>query len=350
MSISNITPKFSIIILNFNGGNLIINCIESILNSNSKSYEIIVIDNNSTDNSEKICKEKFPFIHLIKNPTNIGMSARNIGLNKSLGEFIIFLDSDTIVTSNWLEKFYDSFQKNGPGLYQPKFLRLDDHKIIDSAGNFINIFGLGFARGKGEIDSGQYENFIKTNYAAGACIFSSKKIVNSIGGIEPLFFAYHDDVDLGWRGLLQKIPSYYEPDVKIFHYSSPTLKWSPKKFYLLERNRWICLLTLYSKKTLIKLFPFLIIIEFGMILYFINKKMFYQKFLSFCSIISLSKKILLRNKIINSKRFVSDNELILQFSDSFQIPIYQIKNKYENLSFRFISNLSKFYKKFFLFT
>ncbi|MBI5859519.1 MAG: glycosyltransferase, partial [Nitrosarchaeum sp.] len=115
-------PDVSIIILNFNGGQHILNCIESIYKT-TKNFEIILIDNNSTDNSENICKNKFPDIILIRNPINEGMSARNIGLKSANGKYTIFLDSDTIVTESWIEEFVRSFEDHGPGLYGPKFLK-----------------------------------------------------------------------------------------------------------------------------------------------------------------------------------------------------------------------------------
>ena len=95
-------PLVSIIILNFNGGKHLEECIESVYETKEPSFEIILIDNNSSDNSQNICKEQFPEIILIQNDKNIGMAARNIGIEKAQGQYIVFLDSDTLVTFNWL--------------------------------------------------------------------------------------------------------------------------------------------------------------------------------------------------------------------------------------------------------
>ena len=83
----------SIIILNYNGGQIIQDCIESIYKTTKAEFEIILIDNNSIDSSDKECKEKFPQINLIGNNENTGMTARNIGIDNSKGDFIVFLDS-----------------------------------------------------------------------------------------------------------------------------------------------------------------------------------------------------------------------------------------------------------------
>jgi len=275
----------SIIILNYNGGKYLLECVESVFKTKDVPLEVILIDNNSIDKSQIKCKEKFPDIKLIQNDVNVGMSARNLGIEKAKGKYIVFLDSDTLVDTNWLNILFDSFEKNGSGLYQPKLIDKERKNLINSGGNMINIFGLGFSRGKGEEDKGQFEKFQTISYTSGACTFSSSEIIKKIGKIDEIFFAYHDDLDFGWRGQLLGISSYYEPKAIVFHYGSPTLKWSEKKFYYLERNRWICILSLYSIKTLSKLFPFLIILEIGIFFYLLSKGMGKSKLKSLISLI-----------------------------------------------------------------
>ena len=199
----------SIIIVNFNGGDILQECVDSIFQTVKRSFEIILIDNNSSDNSHLKCKENFPEIKLIENNENIGLTARNLGIEKAKGEFIVFLDSDTVVTVNWLENLIKSFRENGEGLYQPKLMEKNRPDVINSAGNMINILGIGFSRGKGKKDEGQYEKFEEIGYTSGACTLTSAKVVKKIGSINKIFFSYHDDLDYGWRGWLQKIPSFY---------------------------------------------------------------------------------------------------------------------------------------------
>jgi GT2 family glycosyltransferase len=335
----------SIIILNYNGGQIIQDCIESIYKTTKAEFEIILIDNNSIDSSDKKCKEKFPQINLIENNKNIGMTARNIGIDNSNGSFIVFLDSDTIVKPEWLTNFLDSYNEHGEGLYQPKFLEKDRPNIINSAGNMINVFGLTYLRGRGEIDSGQFNEFKEISYTGGACTFASVASIKKIGRIDPIFFAYHDDVDYGWRGLLLDIPSYYEPKSIVYHYGSPTLKWSSKKFFLLERNRWICLLTLYSRSTLLKIFPLLLIVEIGMLGFFIEKRMLLMKIKSFFSIIKLSRKIQTRRKKIEKNRIFSDKKIITNFVDDFPLPTSTANLKTSKKVNSVITSLSKLSRK-----
>jgi GT2 family glycosyltransferase len=334
----------SIIILNYNGGKIIMECIKSIYEK-THNIEIIIIDNNSSDSSNNEIKEKYPNIILIENKKNLGMTARNLGINIAKGEFIVFLDSDTIVQEKWLDELVNSYIKNGDGLYQPKLLDKENPKIINSAGNQINIFGLGYSRGKTLEDNDQFNKFQKIGYTSGACTFTSSKIIKKIGKIDQIFFAYHDDLDYGWRAWLQGIPSYYEPKSIVYHLGSPTLKWSQKKFYLLERNRWICLFSCYSTITILKLLPSLFLIDIGLILYFLTKGLLFSKIKANFSIIGLYSDIKKRKISIQKTRKIKDNEIIKEFLDDFSIPTNITKKSTGKIFSNIIKNISKITRK-----
>jgi len=348
MDSTNNDTLISIIILNYNSGETIVECLKSVFQSKDCNFEVLLIDNNSSDNSQIICKEKFPEIILIQNKENLGIGARTIGLEKVKGNFIVFLDSDTIVQDNWLSVLLDSYKKNGPGIYQGKLLDLKNHNIINTAGNMINIFGFGHSRGKGEIDNGRYEKFERISFTAGACTFSSAEIMKKVGGVDFIFFLYHDDLDFGWRALLQGIPSYYEPRVKIFHLGSPTMKWSKEKFFYLERNRWICLLSLFSRKTLLKIMPFLIIVEIGLLFFFITKGLAITKIKACLSLLKIRKDIQKRKEKFYNTRKVNDKEVIRYFSDEFHLPPNVSSGKSAKIFSSVLSSLSRTARKSYL--
>lgn len=334
------SPLVSIVILNYNGGNLILNCLESVYKTKDISFEVIVIDNNSKDNSQNNCKEKFPNITLIQNKENIGMGARTIGIKEADGDYIVFLDYDTVVEPNWLMKFLQSFQEHGSGLYQPKLMDLNDHSKINSAGNMINPFGLGFSRGKGQIDNGQFDKFQQISYTSGACTFSSAKIMNQIKKVDPIFFLYHDDLDFGWRANLLGISSFYEPQIIVYHFGSPNLNWSGKKFYYLERNRWICLKSLYSEKTFRKILPYLILFEIGMFFFLLSKGLAIPKIKSAFAILKLKEDIKKKKEETEKYRKISDSEIVKNFTTEFYYPESLVKGGKRSVISKIIENLS----------
>lgn len=321
----------SIIILNYNGGNDLFECIESVQQTQDCNYEIILIDNGSNDKSHLKCKNEFPQIKLIQNPKNIGMAARNIGIENSNADYIVFLDSDTIVEKNWLKYLIESFKKHGKGLYQPKILEKQNRDIISSCGNLINIFGFGFAKERGKKDNVKFNKFSKINYPSGACTFSSLDIIKKIGEIDEIFFAYHDDLEYGWRASLLGIHSFFEPKSKIYHRVSLTLeKSSSKKFFLTERNRLICLKTLYTRKTYFKILPLILILEIGILIYFLIKGMGFVKLKTYFSLLKLNSKISEKRKNIEKLRNYNDAEIIEKFSDEFILPHDVVFSKNSN--------------------
>ena len=312
----------SVIIINFNGGNYVLDCVDSVIKTTNSNFEVILIDNNSTDNSSNLCKNKFDQIRLFQSDKNLGMAARNIGLDNAKGKFIVFLDADTVVEPSWLSTLLDSYKKHGSGLYQGKLLKKDDPTVIESCGDMANVFGTGFARGRGEKDTGKFETFQKITFPVGACTFGPSEVFKEIGYVDEseLFFLMLDDLDYGWRAWLLGIPSYYEPRCIIYHVGSPILKWSSKKFFYMERNRWICLFTLYSKNTLFKLFPFLLIYDFGVFLFLLSKGMGFAKVKSFFSLLKLLPRIQKRRKLMQNKRKLQDRDIIKNFVDTIDIP------------------------------
>lgn len=319
---STTNPLISVVIINLNGLDYILDCVDSVFKSNYRNFEVILIDNNSSDNSSNKCKEKFPNIRLIQNKKNFAMAARNKGIDAAQGNFMVFLDADTVVTPNWFDVLLDSYKKHGRGLYQGKLLKKDNHSLIESCGDMTNIFSTGFARGRGQKDTKQFENFQKISFPVGACTFSSTTTFQEIGYVDEssLFFLMLDDLDYGWRGWLLNIPSYYEPNCVIYHIGSPTLQWNPKKFFFMERNRLICLFSLYSKKTLIKIFPLLVIYDAGVSLFLISKGMGFTKLKSFFSFLGMLPSVLKRRKLTQSTRKLEDSEIIKNFVDYVDIP------------------------------
>ena len=103
-------------------------------------------------------KEKHPKINLIINEKNLGYcGGNNIGIKSAKGKFIIILNPDTVVDPNWITEFLKSYKQFGDAIYQPKFLSMDDHKMLLSSGQMINLFGFGFSRGKGTFEKKEDE-------------------------------------------------------------------------------------------------------------------------------------------------------------------------------------------------
>jgi GT2 family glycosyltransferase len=341
-------PQISIIILNYNAGDLLIDCVDSIEKSNYKNLEIILVDNISKDNSHKKCKEKFPKIKLIENLENLGYcEGNNVGIRMAKGEYVVILNPDTVVDPNWISGLLSAFLENGDGIYQPKFLATTDHSMLLSTGNMIHLFGFGYSRSKGDIDKGEFEKFEKIDFAAGTCIFTSKKILDKIGLFESFLFAFHDDFELCWRGALMGINSFYVPSSTVYHpIEGYSFGWSPLKFKLLERNRKYCLLTLYSRSTFFKMIPGLLLIDIAVFLFYLSKGMGRIKISADLEILKNFKKINKKYQQNQKIRKISDRELLVQFKNEVIVPNWVIKDKTNILFNKFLLVISKITRMF----
>ena len=324
--------------MNYNAGDLLINCVESVLKTSYNNIEVIVVDNASIDNSHQKCKERFKDIRLIENKQNLGYcEGNNVGIRAAQGEFIMVLNPDTIVRQDLMTELISAYRKYGEGLYQPKIISLYEKDIIQSTGNMLHLFGFGFARDKGVIDSLQRNEIEQISYASGTCLFTSQKTLQKIGLFDSFLFLYHDDLDLGWRAAQLGIKSYYVPSSIIYHVESYSLKWSAKKFFWLERNRKYCLLTHYSNKTYKKMRPYLWLVELMVWIFYISRGFAGAKIKAELDISRNKKHILQKQQELESKKIVEDSELIRSFPDEIFVP----KNVSEGIGSRVFNSLLK---------
>ena len=341
-------PLISIVILNYNAEKFLDECISSIYKTEKVNFEIILVDNASTDKSYREYTQKFPEIKLIENEKNLGYcEGNNVGIRASKGVFVVVLNPDTVVNPPWLHELIDAYQANGEGIYQPKILATTNHDMLLSSGQFIQLFGFGYSRGKGEKHVQENDGVEKIGYASGTCLFTSKKILEKLDNFDPFLFAYHDDLDLCWRAAMLGINSFYVPTSVIFHpIEGYSFKWSKFKFYLMERNRQYCLLTHFAKSSYLKMLPSLILVDFAVSLFYLKKGMFITKIKTSLNIIKNLLRISKRYKKIQSTRTLSDREILNIFQDKIQVPKWVASEENSESFNTFLNKLSKMTRNF----
>ena len=341
-------PLISIVILNYNAEKFLDECLNSIYKTEKVNFEIILVDNASTDKSYREYVKKFPEIKLIENKKNLGYcEGNNVGIRASRGDYVMVLNPDTVVTPTWLFELIHAYQKNGEGIYQPKILATTDHDMLLSSGQFIQLFGFGYSRGKGEKHVQENNNIEKISYASGTCLFTSKAILQQLDYFDPFLFAYHDDLDLCWRAAMLGISSFYVPTSIIFHpIEGYSFKWSKFKFYLMERNRQYCILTHFSKTSYLKMLPSLILIDFAVSLFYLKKGMFTTKIKTSLNILKNLTKISKKYQKIQDTRTLSDKEILNIFQDKIQVPKWVVSEENSDSFNNFLNKLSKTTRNF----
>jgi len=254
----------SIIVLNYNGKDYLKECLSSLAKASFKNFEIIFVDNASSDDSveyvNKLKQEvELPNLTIVRNPTNLGYSGgNNIGIKKSCGVLIVLLNNDTSVVSNWLKELVKAALANRSiGIFQSKIL-FEDGKTIQSAGNLIDIYGAVTCRGLMEEDNGQFDVSVYCfSYVSGACMMIRKEVLNDIGCFDEKLFLGQDDVDLNWRAMLRGYQKMFVPKAICVHKGSATVEKLPSNFllYYEQRNRIRVLMKNYSIIRLVRRLP-----------------------------------------------------------------------------------------------
>jgi GT2 family glycosyltransferase len=255
--------KVAIVILNWNGREHLENFLPSVIKYSSNSYtRIYIADNNSTDDSVSMIKNKFPGIEVILFDKNYGFAQGYIkALNQIKSEYFVLLNSDVMVTSRWLSVIDIMDNDKSIAACMPKIRSFDNKEYFEyagAAGGFIDKYGYPFCRGRIlnriEKDNGQYDNTLEVFWASGACMFIRAKAYFEAGGLDKDFFAHMEEIDLCWRLKKLNYKIICLPEVIIYHVGGGTLpNNTPRKLYLNYRNNLFLLYKNLPDKILCKI-------------------------------------------------------------------------------------------------
>lgn len=213
--------RVAVIIPNWNGGEWVTEALDSLEEQTFKDFKIIVVDNGSTDGSNRLIKRRYPGVEIIQLDRNYGFAGGvNRGIETALAEkteFIALFNNDAVAEQNWLKWLIESAETNPLiGAVGSKQLR-GDRQTIDSTGDFYSVWGLPFPRGWGELDSGQYDDKVKIFAAPGAACLYRAEMLRQVGSLDEDFFAYWEDVDLSFRARLAGWKVTFQPKAIIYH-------------------------------------------------------------------------------------------------------------------------------------
>lgn len=252
----------AIAILNYNGRELLERYLPSVLESYSKTFDLYVIDNGSTDDSISYLEEWHPEVKIIRLTKNYGFAeGYNLGLKFIKSEYFVILNSDVFVERNWLDPIMKQMDKNlRIGVCQPKIMsyeRKEQFEYAGAAGGYIDKYGYPFCRGRifehVEEDQGQYNDEKNVFWASGAAMIIRANSYWEAGGFDGDYFAHQEEIDLCWRVQKMGYQIKYIPQSKVYHLGGATLDYSnPRKLYLNFRNNLTTILKNESKDRVLK--------------------------------------------------------------------------------------------------
>jgi GT2 family glycosyltransferase len=236
----------SVVIVNWNRRELLRACLESVKRQDGVAFEIIVVDNGSTDGSPDLA---LGFgAQVIRNPENRGFCvANNQGIRAARGEFIALLNNDAEAEPGWLAALCRACSRAPDvGMAASKVLVWEDPKRIDKTGHLMFPDGQNRGRGTGMLDHGQYDREEEVLWPDGCAALYRREMLENIGGFDEDFFAYGDDAELGLRARIAGWRCIYTPSAVVRHHRGATLgKDSARRLELIERNRVLLALKLF---------------------------------------------------------------------------------------------------------
>ena len=238
--------EVAVLVLNWNGRTLLQQFLPSWLAHIPDYADLIIVDNGSTDDSVSFLQEHYRDVHLLAFEENLGFAG---GYNRAIEELdyqtVILLNSDVELTSGWLDQPMQLLNSSPEIAAVQPTLRAQrspkDFEYAGAAGGFIDRLGYPFCRGRIfdtiEEDRGQYADSVDLFWASGACLIIRRAVYREVGGLDTLFFAHQEEIDLCWRLNARGWRIVSAPQSIVYHIGGASLSVdSPRKVFLNFRN------------------------------------------------------------------------------------------------------------------
>ncbi|MBI3627088.1 glycosyltransferase family 2 protein [Candidatus Uhrbacteria bacterium] len=269
--------KVTVSLVTYNGDRFVSDCLKSLLNQNFQDFELIVVDNGSTDETLRLVRGVTSQAKIIENPTNLGFAkAHNQAIRAATGEYVFVLNQDIILQPNFLKELVKVLdEKPQVGSAGGKLKRAHSPDHLDTTGLIIKKNRQVIDRGADEVDRGQYDQAEEVFGISGAAVLYRREALNAVAHqgqyFDEDFFCYKEDVDLAWRLQEAGYNAYYQPTAKGLHFrgsgqTSQDLKnqisfWRKKSDFLVYHSYKNHLFTLLKNEELghfLRYFPFII--------------------------------------------------------------------------------------------
>lgn len=221
-------PKISIVISNLNGLhlNLLKDCLDSLTKPNYSNWELIVVDNNSDDDSVTYLEKRFRNLkncHVIKNKINMYSQGLNLGAKAAKGKYLAYFNNDVAVDKNYFKYAINKLENDSTiAILQGKLLNYFNRDTIDSAGETMDRYGNPITIGAGEKDKGQFDKEEEILSASGSACIIKKEIFEEIGGYGPAYGIGYEDMDLALRARSMGYLVVRYPKAIVFHKRAST--------------------------------------------------------------------------------------------------------------------------------
>ena len=309
-------PKVAIVYLSYNCAKYIGEVFDSVKAQDypADRLEVIAVDNASSDESDALLRE-IDGITYLPSGENLGYAeGNNLAIRHALlngADYVYLLNGDAKLDASAITEAVKMAESDvSIGAVQSRVMLWQDPERCNVTGGMVHWLGFGYARDNGALWSGQVADGEDVTFASGAAVLYRASVLREVGLLEPFFFMYHDDLELGWRIRLAGYRNVIATNSVAFH--DYEFRRSVKKFFWMERNRWLVHLSFLSTRTIVLLLPWLLVTEIGLILFAIRGGWIKEKLLVYRALLSSDCRSFVRRKRaeVQALRSVSDRSIV----------------------------------------
>ncbi|MFN2556529.1 MAG: glycosyltransferase [Nitriliruptorales bacterium] len=259
-------PTVTIVVVNYNGRDFLEPCLASLFAQRypQERIEVILVDNNSTDGSVELVRERFPQVQIITNETNTGFApAVNQGARAGTGDVLALVNNDAIADPDWLRELVKPLISHEQVVCTGGLVLDERGESVDFAGGEAAFYGHGFAAHRDEPPPDELRQG-PTLFVTGASLATTREIFLDAGGFDPDYFAFFEDLDYGWRLWVMGYEVWFVPTSVLYHRHHGTIErfGYPRERYLLERNALATIFKNYGDDLLARTLPASVILSF----------------------------------------------------------------------------------------
>lgn len=249
----------SVIIPNWNGLRFLETCLRSLSAQSFTDFDVVLVDNGSHDDSIAFLQKNFPHVRVIHFPENRGFSAAvNAGIHSSTGKYVFVLNNDTELPSSCLTALVEGIESDPDiGAVGPKILEFSDRTLLGGIGDGYTFLGVPYNIGFLERDEGQWDQPMEIFSLSGCAVLYRRSILEEVGTFDEDFFAYCEDVDLGFRLQMARSRCVYIPQAILYHIGSGTTggRLNPFVRRLITQNMINLMVKNLPGRLLVRVFP-----------------------------------------------------------------------------------------------
>lgn len=209
--------KLSVVVVNYNGCELVAECLASLAAQTLPDVEVLVVDNASSDDSVALVRREFPQFGVIRLERNYGFAGgSNRGIAASRGEFVALLNNDAVADPPWAERLVAAAADSSVGMAASRVLLYSDRGRLDSAGDGMTTVGVAFKRGH-LAPADRFARSEKVFGASGCAMLLRRAMLDDVGLFDEDFFLIYEDADLAFRAQLRGWGCVYVPGAVVYH-------------------------------------------------------------------------------------------------------------------------------------